>query len=201
MAGRIVVMISGSGTNMEALADACERADVPAEISAVIADRDCLGLQAAEKRDIPTAIIDFDDFGSREEWSEALRDAVDKYDPNLVVSAGFMRLLAPVFVDAFQGKLINLHPSLLPAFPGAHAVHEALEAGVQVTGSTIHFIDYEVDHGPIIVQEAVRIAPGDSEESLHERIKGVEHRLLPHVCRLFLDGKLELEEGQVRLLE
>src|ERR671914_3059084 len=116
MAGRIVVLISGSGTNMEALADACDRADVPAEISAVIADRDCIGLQAAEKRDIPTAIVDFADFGSREEWNQALRDAVDKHEPNLVVSAGFMRLLAPVFVDAFHGRLINLHPSLLPAF-------------------------------------------------------------------------------------
>jgi phosphoribosylglycinamide formyltransferase-1 len=200
MAGRIVVLISGSGTNMEALADACERGDVLAEISAVIADRDCLGLQAAEKRDIPTVLVNFDDYDSRDEWNGALRDAIEKHEPNLVVSAGFMRLLAPAFVDAFEGRLINLHPSLLPSFPGANAVREALDYGVLVTGSTIHFVDYEVDHGPIIVQEAVRIEPGDSEETLHERIKAVEHRLLPYVCRLFLEGNVELEDGKVRVL-
>lgn len=199
MAG-IVVLISGSGTNMEALADACEAGEVPGEISAVVSDRDCLGLRAAEKREIPAELVDFKAYGSRDEWSQALRDRVASFEPELVVSAGFMRLLSPVFVDAFAEKLINLHPALLPAFPGAHAVRDALEFGVKVTGTTIHFIDHEMDHGPILLQEAVRIETGDTEDELHERIKAVEHRLLPHACRLILEGKVRLEDGKVRMM-
>lgn len=197
MGGRIVVLISGSGTNMEALAEACAAGEVPAEIVAVVADRDCLGLRAAEKRHIPTAMIEPGSFESRDAWSEALKDAVASHEPDLVVSAGFMRILAPVFVDSFKDRLINLHPSLLPAFPGAHGPRDALEHGVKVTGTTVHFIDHEVDHGPIILQEAVRIEQNDTEESLHERIKKVEHRLLPHACRLVLAGKARVQDGRV----
>lgn len=197
MAGRIVVLISGTGSNMEALADSCESAEVPGEIVCVVADRDCLGLTAAEKRGIETQMVDFKASGSREEWSAALRDVVAKYEPDLIVHAGFMRILSPNYVDAFPGKMINLHPSLLPAFPGAHGARDAIEHGVKVTGSTIHFIDYEVDHGPIILQEAVRVDQNDTEDSLHEKIKTVEHRLLPHACRLILEGKVRIEEGRV----
>lgn len=201
MAGRIVVLISGGGSNMEALADACGRKEVPGDVVAVVADRDCLGLKAAEKRGIPFEIVAPDEFSSREGWSEALRDRVASYKPDLVVSAGFMRILSPVFVDAFRGRAINLHPSLLPAFPGAHAVREALTAGVRVTGSTVHFIDVQVDHGPIILQEAVRVQPLDTEEQLHERIKQVEHRLLPQACRWFLEDRVRLERGRVTILQ
>lgn len=197
MAGRIVVLISGSGTNMEAIAAACESGDIPGDVVAVVADRDCLGLRIAENRGIPTTVIEPGEFGSRDEWSAALRDAVASYEPDLVVSAGFMRILAPVFVDAFKGKLINLHPSLLPAFPGAHGPRDALAHGVKVTGTTVHFIDNQVDHGPIILQEAVRVEQNDTEDTLHERIKNVEHRLLPHACRLVLDGKVRLDECRV----
>ena len=197
MAGRIVVLISGSGTNMEAIVEACESGEVPGEVVAVVADRDCLGLRGAEKRDIPTVLLEPRTFESRDVWSEALRDAVLEYEPELVVSAGFMRILAPVFVDAFQGKLINLHPSLLPAFPGAHGPRDALAHGAKVTGTTVHFIDNEVDHGPIILQEAVRIEQNDTEDSLHERIKTVEHRLLPHACRIVLEGKVRIQDGRV----
>ncbi len=182
---------------MEAVVDACEAGDVPGEVVAVVADRDCLGLRAAEKRDIPTAILEPGDFDSRDAWSEALRDIVAQHEPDLVVSAGFMRILAPVFVDAFKGKLINLHPSLLPAFPGVHGPRDALEYGVKVTGTTVHFIDNEVDHGPIILQEAVRVEQHDTEDSLHERIKNVEHRLLPHACRLVLTDKVRVDGGRV----
>lgn len=199
MAGRIVVLISGSGTNMEALAEACERGEVPGEVVVVVADRDCIGLRAAEKRGIEAHLVDFAAFGTREDWSVALRDRVARHEPDLVVSAGLMRIVSPVFVDAFAGRIINLHPALLPAFPGAHGVRDALAHGVKVTGSTVHFIDHEVDHGPIFLQEAVRIEPGDTEESLHERIKAVEHRLLPHACRLFLEGKVSIEGTQVRV--
>lgn len=190
-------MISGSGTNMEAIAQACADGSVPGDVAAVIADRDCVGLRAAEKRNIPTAVVDPGDYESRDEWSAALRDSVASFDPDLVVSAGFMRILAPVFVDAFEGKLINLHPSLLPAFPGAHGPRDALAHGVKVTGTTVHFIDNEVDHGPIILQEAVRVEQNDTEDSLHERIKAVEHRLLPHACRLVLEGSVRIQDGKV----
>jgi phosphoribosylglycinamide formyltransferase-1 len=194
--GRIVVLISGSGTNMEELAAACERGEVPGEVVAVIADRECIGLKAAEQRSIPTAVVEFGSFDSREEWSDALRVAVERFQPDLVVSAGFMRVTSPVFVDAYRGKYINLHPALLPSFPGAHGVRDALAAGVKVTGSTVHFVDYEVDHGPIILQEPVRIEERDDEDSLHARIKGAEHRLLPAACRLILEGKVRIENGR-----
>ena len=199
VAGRMVVLISGAGSNMEALADACERNEVPGDIVAVVADRDCLGLRAAEKRGISTEVLEPSDYPSREVWSEKLKDAVAAHTPELVISAGFMRILSPVFVDAFDGRLINLHPALLPSFPGAHAVRDALEAGVRITGSTLHFVDHQVDHGPIIMQEAVRIEPHDTEEALHERIKNVERRLLPQACRMFFEGKIHLEDGKVRL--
>lgn len=197
MAGRIVVLISGSGSNMEALAEGCSRGRVPGHVVAVIADRDCDGLRKAESRAIATAVLVPKDFPDRDTWSAALRNEVAKYEPDLVVSAGFMRILAPVFVDAFADRLINLHPALLPEFPGAHAVRDALAAHADRTGSTVHFVDHLVDHGPVLMQESVAIMPGDDEASLHERIKEVEHRLLPEACRLFLQGSIRLENGVV----
>jgi phosphoribosylglycinamide formyltransferase 1 len=184
---------------MDALAAACEQGEVPGEVVAVVADRDCLGLRLAEKRGIPTEVLDFKAFPSREEWSAALRALVQGYQPNLFVSAGFMRILSPVFVEGFFGRLINLHPALLPDFPGAHAVRDALAAGVKETGSTVHFVDDQVDHGPTILQEAVDVEDGDTEESLHERIKSVEHRILPNACRLILEGKVELTGDTVTI--
>lgn len=195
--GRIVALISGSGSNMEALAAACERGEIQASVVAVLADRDCSGLELAAARSIPIDRVAPKDFGSREAWSEALRDAVMAHEPDLVVSAGFMRILSPVFVDAFAGRLINLHPALLPAFPGAHAVRDALAAGVRVTGSTVHFVDHLVDHGPIILQVPVAVEAGDTEETLHERIKGAEHRMLVDACKLFVEGKVHLDAGRV----
>ena len=199
MTGRIVVLISGSGTNMLELCAACERGEVPGEVVAVMADRECQGLDAARSRKLNAAIVDFKKFPSREEWSRALRDKVAAYQPDLVVSAGFMRIVSPVFVDAFTGRYINLHPALLPAFPGAHGVRDALAAGVKVTGSTVHFVDHLVDHGPIIMQEPVRIEEGDDEDSLHERIKKAEHRMLPQACRVLLQGKVRVENGRVHI--
>jgi phosphoribosylglycinamide formyltransferase 1 len=199
MTGRIVVLLSGSGTNMEELADACDRGEVPGKVVGVVADRECVGLKAAEARAIHAALVDFKSFGSREEWSEALRDVVRAYEPDLVVSAGFMRVTSPVFVDAFSDRYINLHPALLPSFPGAHGVRDALAAGVKVTGSTVHFVDYEVDHGPIVMQEPVRIEEGDDEARLHERIKKVEHRMLSKACSFILEGRVHVEDGRTRI--
>jgi len=195
MAGRLVVLISGTGSSMEALAVACSRRDLAADVAAVIADRDCFGLKVAAKRGIPAFTIEPANYSSREEWNEALNECVGGFRPHVVVLAGFMRVLAPPFVDAYAGRLINLLPSLLPAFPGAHAVRDALDAGVKVTGTTIHFVDHEVDHGPILLQEAVRIQAGDTEQSLHTRIKNVEHRLLPNACRLILERKVKIHGG------
>ena len=201
MAGRIAVLISGSGSNMEALADACDDGRVPGVIVAVLADRECTGLKLAEQRELNHLLVRPKDHESRDAWSEALRDEVAAHQPDLIVSAGFMRILAPVFVDAFAGRLINLHPSLLPSFKGAHAVRDALEFGVKVTGSTIHFVDNEVDHGPIIMQKPTPVRDGDTEATLHERIKALEHWLLSEVCRLFLEDRLRIVDRRVRITD
>jgi phosphoribosylglycinamide formyltransferase 1 len=196
VANRIAVLVSGTGSNMAALVDACTEGRVPATVVLVAADRSCGGVESARERGVEAVVMEPADFRSRDEWSAALRDLVVARSPDLVVSAGFMRILAPVFVDAFAGRLINLHPSLLPAFPGAHGVRDALAYGVKVTGSTVHFIDHEVDHGPILLQEPVAVEAGDTEESLHERIKAVEHRLLPEACRLVLENRVRVEGGR-----
>jgi phosphoribosylglycinamide formyltransferase-1 len=190
VSGRIVVLVSGSGSNMQALVRACERGEVPGAVVAVIADRACAAVDNARALGVHAEILTPGGFRSRHAWSEALLDRVLAHRPDLVVSAGFMRILAPVFVDALSGVLVNLHPSLLPAFPGAHAVRDALAAGVRVTGTTVHLVDEEVDSGPVIAQEPVPVLPGDTEASLHERIKEVEHRLLPGVCRGMLEGRM-----------
>jgi phosphoribosylglycinamide formyltransferase 1 len=197
---RIVVLVSGSGSNMEALARACDRGEVRGRVVAVVSDRPCRGIDRAAAMGIPCEALEPALYADRDAWSEALAAMVRSYTPDLVVSAGFMRILGPSFVDAFAGRLINLHPSLLPAFPGAHAVRDALDRGVKVTGTTVHFVDYEVDHGPILLQEAVPVEDGDTVESLHDRIKETEHRLLPRACDLLLrqSGSVGAERGAGR---
>lgn len=192
MPHRIVVLISGAGSNMLALVRACRAGEVPAEVVAVVADRPCDGLELAREEGIDTAVLDPRGYPSREEWSAALLELVRGFTPDLVVSAGFMRILSPVFVHAYSGRLINLHPSLLPAYPGAHAVRDALEDGASVTGSTVHFVDDEVDHGPVILQREVSIEPDDDVATLHERIKGVEHEMLAEASRMVLEGRAVL---------
>lgn len=196
MRERIVVLISGSGSNLQALAGACQRREVPGYVAGVVADRPCPGLEWAAANNIPWLLVEPDKFANRDEWSRAMRDRILEVQADLVVSAGFMRILAPVFVDGYFGRLINLHPSLLPAFPGPHAVRDALDTGVKITGSTVHFVDHLVDHGPIIMQEPVRVEENDTVESLHERIKAVEHVMLPQVCSLMLENRVRLREGK-----
>lgn len=191
MARRIVVLISGTGSGMTAIADACSGDRLDAVVAGVLADRSCAGLELAAGRGLRTRIVDPADYPSRSEWNRALAGEVGALEPDLVLLAGFMRVLGPVFVDAFPRRLINIHPSLLPAFPGAHAVKEALEAGVKVTGTTVHLVDHEVDHGPILLQEPVRTQPGDTETTLHARIKEVEHVVLVEACRMMLSGDLD----------
>ncbi|WP_031009029.1 phosphoribosylglycinamide formyltransferase [Streptomyces sp. NRRL F-5727] len=183
-AARLVVLVSGSGTNLQALLDgiAADPEGYGAEIVAVGADRDAIaGLERAERAGIPTFVCRVKDHASREEWDRALAEATAAYEPDLVVSAGFMKILGKEFLARFGGRVVNTHPALLPSFPGAHGVRDALAHGVKVTGCTVHFVDDGVDTGPIIAQGAVEVRESDDEAALHERIKEVERSLLVDV--------------------
>lgn len=178
----IVVLASGSGTLLQAVLDATERTGFPVRVLAVGADRpDAGALTRAERAGLPHFVVRVSDHPHRAAWDGALAEAVAAYRPDVVVSAGFMKLLGAAFLDRFPSRVVNTHPALLPAFPGMHAVRDALEAGVKVTGSTVHFVDSGVDTGPVIAQEAVEVDAGDDEASLHERIKAVERKLLVDV--------------------
>ena len=183
MALRLVVLISGTGTLLQALIDAIAAGGLSAEIVAVGADRAAEGLARAEAAGIPVFVHELARGADRTAWDRKLTELVAGFDPDLVVSAGFMKLLGPAFLDRFGGRVINTHPALLPSFPGAHAVRDALAAGVKVTGCTVFAVDEGVDTGPIIAQVAVPVLPGDDEASLHERIKRAERALLVAVVR------------------
>jgi phosphoribosylglycinamide formyltransferase-1 len=181
---RIVVLVSGTGSNLQAVIDAVQAGELDVEIAAVGADRPgTLGVDRSAAAGIPTFVVDFKAYPDRAEWNAALTEAVGAYQPDVVVSSGFMRIVSPEFIDAFGGRYLNTHPALLPSFPGAHGVRDAMAYGVKVTGCTVHWADAGVDTGPIIAQEAVAIEDGDTEETLHERIKVVERRLLVSTLR------------------
>lgn len=194
---RIVVLASGSGTLFQALAEAATGA-FPARIAALVTDRECEAEARAESLEIAAYRVSPRSCANRSDWNQALTKAVRDYEPDLVVTAGFMRILGQDFLSAFPGKIVNSHPALLPAFPGAHAVRDALAYGVRVTGTTIHIVDEGVDTGPVLAQEAVTVAPDDTEASLHERIKAVERRLLVEVVAalvtrgVMIDGRKAL---------
>ena len=192
---RVGVLLSGSGTNLQAILDG---ADATYEVVVAVSDRaDAFGLERARKAGVAAVHVDPKSYDGREAFNEAIAAVLNEHDVELVCLAGFMRILAPVFIKAFDGRIINIHPALLPAFPGAHAVRNALEWGAQVTGCTVHFADEEVDHGPILLQEAVPIRPGDDEETLHTRIKEVEHRLYPEAIRLLASGHVRIDGRRV----
>ncbi len=176
------MLISGSGTNLQALIDAARDPGYPAEIVAVGSDRyDATGLRRADEAGIGTFVVSPADSLDRGDWDERLAVQLRDCNPDWVVSAGFMRLLGPAVLELFPQRIINTHPALLPAFPGTHAVRDALDYGVKITGCTVHFVDAGVDTGPVIAQEAVPVAVDDDEDSLHARIKAVEHQLLVSV--------------------
>lgn len=185
---RLVVLVSGSGTNLQALLDA--GAALGATVVAVGADRDGIaGLERAERAGLPTFVCRVKDHPDRAAWDAALTAATAGYEPDLVVSAGFMKIVGKDFLARFGGRFVNTHPALLPSFPGAHGVRDALDYGAKVTGCTVHFVDDGVDTGPVIAQGVVEIRTDDTEEALHERIKEVERRLLVDVVgRLSRDG-------------
>ncbi|MCC3280047.1 phosphoribosylglycinamide formyltransferase [Arthrobacter sp. zg-Y40] len=176
---RIVVLVSGTGSNLQAVLDAVSDGRLDIEIAAVGADRPgTYGVQRAADAGVPTFVVPFRDFPARPDWNRALTKTVASYAPDLVLSSGFMRIVDEEFINAFNGRYLNTHPALLPSFPGAHGVRDALAYGVKITGCTVHWADAGVDTGPILAQAAVEVLDGDTEESLHERIKVQERRLL-----------------------
>ena len=196
MPARVAIMISGTGTLLQSLIDDPDR---EYEIVVVAADRAAEGLKRATAAGIPTVVVAPADHPDRAIWSGALADEIAAYRPDWVVSAGFMRILDSAFLDRFPQRVVNSHPALLPAFPGAHAVRDALAYGVKVTGCTVHLVDVGVDTGPIIAQQVVAVAPDDTEATLHERIKHVEWRLLPEVMRLLVAQGCEVNGRKVEL--
>ena len=196
---RIVILISGRGSNMEALCTRCVEQGWPAQVAAVVANRaDAAGLAWAAARGIATAVVDHKAFPSREAFDAELARVIDGFEPTLVVLAGFMRVLGAAFVQRYEGRMLNIHPSLLPAFPGLHTHRRALEAGCQVVGATVHFVTPQLDHGPIVMQSAVPVRPGDDEDTLAARVLATEHLIYPQAVRWFVEGKLRLEDGRVR---
>lgn len=191
---KLVVLISGGGSNLRALLEASEDAEFPARVVAIGADRDADGLALGEEFGIPTFTVPFTAYDSREAWGEALIEEVRVWQPDLVVLSGLMRLVPPAVVDAFSPFLINTHPAYLPEFPGAHGVRDALAAGAQQTGASLIVVDNSVDGGPVIAQERVPVLPGDTEHSLHERIKPVERRLLIEAVLDIANAHLDLKE-------
>ena len=188
----IVILISGRGSNMQALLE--EKLPV----SAVIANRpDARGLALAVQHDVPTEVVPHREFSSREGFDKALAAAVNRFSPRLVVLAGFMRVLTPGFVEKFAGRLINIHPSLLPAFTGLDTHERALAAGVKLHGCTAHFVTAELDHGPIIIQAAVPVRPGDTAAVLAARVLRQEHVIYPRAVRWFLEDRLTVQDGRV----
>lgn len=178
---RVVVLASGTGSLLQSLIDATASENYPARIVAVGVDRDCDAARRADEAEIPHFRIALRDYPDRAEWDVALTDAASSFEPDLVVTAGFMKILGGRFLDTFAGRIVNTHPALLPSFPGANAVRDALDHGVKLTGSTVHLVDSGVDTGPILAQEAVPVLDDDDEAALHERIKTVERRLLVDV--------------------
>lgn len=191
---RLAVLVSGSGTNLAALLRAIDTDDAfGGQVVVVGSDRsDAGGLRLANGADVPTVVEDLADHPDRATWEAALVEKLRAHQPDAVVLAGFMKIVSGDFLAQWPHRVLNTHPSLLPAFPGAHAVRDALDHGVKVTGSTVHVVDEQVDHGPIMAQEAVPVHAEDDEVSLHERIKAVEHRLFPACVRALCRGEVEV---------
>lgn len=196
---RIVILISGRGSNMEAIVQRCAEEGWPAQVVAVVANRpDAGGLAFAAARGIATAVVDHKAHATREAFDEALAAVIDGFAPTLVVLAGFMRILGAGFVRRYEGRLLNIHPSLLPAFPGLHTHRRALEAGCKAVGATVHFVTPELDHGPIVMQSVVPVHAVDDEHTLAARVLTTEHVIYPLSVRWFVEGKLAVEGGLVR---
>ena len=197
----IVILISGRGSNMEAIVHACTAEGWNARIAAVVSNRpDAAGLAFAAARGIPTAVVDHKAFAQREEFDAQLANTIEAFAPDALVLAGFMRILSPAFVQRFEGRMVNVHPSLLPAFTGLHTHRRAIEAGCKLGGATVHFVTAELDHGPIIAQAIVPVLPGDTEATLMARVLVQEHLMYPRAVRWLVHDELRIERGVVTQL-
>jgi phosphoribosylglycinamide formyltransferase 1 len=197
----IVILISGRGSNMEAIVKACAQEQWPARVAAVVSNKaSASGLQFAAEHGIATAVVDHKAFDSREAFDTELARVIDGFQPDVVVLAGFMRILTEGFVRHYDGRLLNIHPSLLPAFPGLHTHQRAIEAGCQVAGATVHLVTPELDHGPIVAQAVVPVLANDTEETLAARVLVQEHRMYPQAVRWFVEGAVQMQaDGRVRV--
>lgn len=195
----IVILISGRGSNMEAIVQACAQEQWPARVVAVISNKpEAAGLRFAADRGIATAVVDHRQFDSREVFDAELARVVEGFGPDAVVLAGFMRILTEGFVRCFEGRMLNVHPSLLPAFTGLHTHQRAIDAGCKVAGATVHFVTPELDHGPIVAQAVVPVLPGDTAQALSDRVLVQEHQLYPQAVRWLVEGKLVVDaQGRV----
>ena len=199
MGDRVAVLVSGSGTNLQALLD---DPIVGPAIALVVSDRDgAFALVRARERGVRTVTVMPTGGATREDYNRELLDVLRAEAIDVVLLAGFMRIVGPAVVQAFPGRILNVHPALLPSFPGMHAERQALGYGVRFTGVTVHLVDDQVDHGPIVLQEPVVVLPDDDEDSLHRRVQDVEHRLFPHAARLLLEGRLRVEGRRVHIDE
>lgn len=196
MVTRVVVLLSGRGSNLEAIVSA----QLPIEIQAVVSNRsDAGGLDIARALGLPAYVCDPAAYPDRETYDRHLADEVARHDPDLIVLAGYMRILSPAFIARFEGRLLNIHPSLLPAYPGLRTHQRALADGVKIHGCTVHFVTAQLDHGPIVIQAAVPVLADDSIESLAARVLQQEHRIYPEAIRWFAEGRLKKTDGRVNL--
>ncbi|MBP2673237.1 MAG: purN [Deltaproteobacteria bacterium] len=194
----IAVLVSGSGSNLQAIIDSAESGEIPGKIGVVLSNKaDAYGLVRARNHGIPAEVVDHRSFGSREAFDARMVEVLRGYDVELVCLAGFMRVVTPVFLRAFPGRILNIHPGLLPSFPGTHGPGQALRYGVRFSGCTVHFLDEGVDTGPIVVQAVVPVYEDDTEDALAARILKEEHRIYPLAIRLFLEGKLTISGRRV----
>jgi phosphoribosylglycinamide formyltransferase 1 len=194
---RVAVFISGSGSNMVSLADACSAPDFPAEIVAVISDKpEAGGLAKAQARGIGTYVFERKAFAGKAEHEAAILAALDAVRPDIICLAGYMRLISGDFIGRYEGRMLNIHPSLLPLFPGLHTHQRAIDAGMKIAGCTVHFVTEGMDDGPIVAQAAVPVAAGDTAETLAARTLTVEHKLYPMALRLLAEGKVRMESGR-----
>lgn len=196
----IVILISGRGSNMQAIVRAAQSEKWPCRIAAIVSNRaDADGLVFAAEHGIPTAVVPSKGYPSRDDFDAVLRAEIDKFAPDLVVLAGFMRILTPAFVEHYAGRMLNIHPSLLPSFPGLATHRQALVAGVKYHGATVHFVTAELDHGPIVEQAVVPVLPDDTEHALGDRVLAQEHVIYPRSVRWFIEGRLSIDNGLVRV--
>lgn len=198
---KIAVLCSGSGTNLQAIIDSCKSGYIPADIALVVSDKkDAYALTRAAQAGIETLILDPKKFSSREEFDKEIIKHLKKHKVELVVLAGYMRLLSDHFIHEYRNRIMNIHPALLPSFKGTHGIRDALYYGVKITGATVHFVDEKLDNGPVILQKSVEVKDDDTEESLLERVHKEEHRIFPEAIRLFVQGKLKVEGRRVKIV-